>query len=197
MSGTQSIAYIPLASERLKSGITSVIPNSDFLAKKRLYLTEDETNDDNSHFNESGTQENVSSLAEIMGEDDQTIGITGTLNLLKKRGLLGKTDYSGRNKDRDPEKEMEKFPKSASDRIKLEYRDNKGKLMTSKEAFRYGCWIFHNKKPGKKKLEKKLLKEQLDEKLKNKDASLDSKFMSFLKTEQDKSKLPYVILQKK
>ena len=132
MSGTQSIAYIPLASERLKSGITSVIPNSDFLAKKRLYLTEDETNDDNSHFNESGTQENVSSLAEIMGEDDQTIGITGTLNLLKKRGLLGKTDYSGRNKDRDPEKEMEKFPKSASDRIKLEYRDNKGKLMTSK-----------------------------------------------------------------
>ena len=197
MSGTQSIAYIPLASERLKSGITSVIPNSDFLAKKRLHLTEDETNDDNSHFNESGTQENVSSLAEIMGEDDQTIGITGTLNLLKKRGLLGKTDYSGRNKDRDPEKEMEKFPKSASDRIKLEYRDNKGKLMTSKEAFRYGCWIFHNKKPGKKKLEKKLLKEQLDEKLKNKDASLDSKFMSFLKTEQDKSKLPYVILQKK
>jgi U4/U6.U5 tri-snRNP-associated protein 1 len=200
MSGVQSVAYTPLPSEMLKSGVTSVIPRSDFLLRKRsMCIDEDEkgSNEAASQQNETVDPQNMSSLAEIMDEDDQSKGIMGTLNLLRKRGLLGQTEYSGRYKDRNPDKEMEKFPKSASDRIKLEYRDHKGKLMTSKEAFRYGCWIFHNKKPGKKKMEKKLLREQVEEKLRNKDASLDSKFMNFLKAEQEKSHLPYVVIQKK
>lgn len=35
--------------------------------------------------------------------------------------------------------------------IKLEYRDEKGRLLNVKEAFKYMCWTFHNKKPGKNK----------------------------------------------
>ena len=47
------------------------------------------------------------------------------------------------------------------DRIKLEYRDDRGKLMTKKEAFRHMCWKFHGKGPSRNKIEKSLKKDQL------------------------------------
>ena len=38
------------------------------------------------------------------------------------------------------------------EKLDLEYRDDSGRIMTPKEAFRYLCWIFHGKKPGKNKV---------------------------------------------
>ena len=38
------------------------------------------------------------------------------------------------------------------EKLDLEYRDDNGRIMTPKEAFRYLCWIFHGKKPGKNKV---------------------------------------------
>jgi len=69
--------------------------------------------------------------------------------------------------------------------------------MSKKEAYRYMCYIFHNKGPSKKKVEKKMLREEMEEKLKNRDLSKDSKFGKFLKSEQEKTKNPYIILQGK
>jgi len=73
----------------------------------------------------------------------------------------------------------------------------KGKNMSKKEAYRYMCYIFHNKRPSKKKVEKKLLREEMEEKLKNRDLSKDSKFIKFFKNEQEKTKKPYILIQGK
>ena len=59
------------------------------------------------------------------------------------------------------------------------------------------CYIFHNKRPSKKKVEKKLLREEQEEKAKNRDIVKDSKFLNYLKSEQEKTKNPYIILQGK
>jgi len=42
-----------------------------------------------------------------------------------------------------------------------------------------------------------MLREEMEEKLKNRDLSKDSKFGKFLKSEQEKTKNPYIILQGK
>lgn len=44
--------------------------------------------------------------------------------------------------------------------IKLEYRDEYGRLLTLKEAYRQLSYRFHGQKPGKKKQDKRLKKIQ-------------------------------------
>jgi len=116
-------------------------PLGEVIKEKKEALKNNENNNEN--------------IQDIFDEEDQGKGIRNTLSLLEKRGLLGQTKYEGRYKDKNPEKEMKAFPKSSCDnKVNLEYRDAKGKLMTQKQAFRYSSWIFHNKMPSKRKLEK-------------------------------------------
>merc|ERR1719158_2552193 len=51
--------------------------------------------------------------------------------------------------------------------IKLEYRDDFGRVQTPKEAFRAISWKFHGKMPGKKNLERRLLRLENEVKLKS------------------------------
>ncbi len=69
--------------------------------------------------------------------------------------------------------------------------------MSKKEAYRYMCHLFHDKGPSKKKIQKQLAREQLEVKLKNMDVNNDSKFVKYLKSEQQKTNNAYVIIQKK
>merc|ERR1711972_484781 len=50
--------------------------------------------------------------------------------------------------------------------IKLEYRDDFGRVQTPKEAFRAISWKFHGKMPGRKNMERRLLRLENEMKLK-------------------------------
>ena len=79
-------------------------------------------------------------------------GMAATLALLKGSGELKKSDeLAGRAKD-----ERQHDPSSGDMGVKLEYRDEFGRKLTQKEAFRQLSYRFHGYGPGKKKSEKRL-----------------------------------------
>jgi U4/U6.U5 tri-snRNP-associated protein 1 len=86
------------------------------------------------------------------GRQQSFTGMAATLALLKSSGELGKSeDLAGRAKDgrvNDPSNKV--------DGVKLEYRDEFGRKLTQKEAFRQICYRFHGYGPGKKAKEKRL-----------------------------------------
>lgn len=60
-----------------------------------------------------------------------------------------------------------KEPEDYKPEINLEYTDDAGrKLETPKEAYRYMCYKFHGKGPGKNKIDKRLKKQELESKVK-------------------------------
>ncbi len=67
---------------------------------------------------------------------------------LKKVVKIDTTGLSGKRPDKDIE--------FANREIKLEYRDEHGRLLTSKEAYRQLCYQFHGHGSSKKKEEKRL-----------------------------------------
>ena len=88
-------------------------------------------------------------------------GMAATLALLRSKGDLRESTQprlAGRQNDyRDKDDSLVK------DGVKLEYRDEFGRPLTKKEAFRQLSYKFHGQKPGKKKQEKRLkaLKEEI------------------------------------
>ena len=140
-------------------------------------------------------QEELEKELEILHDEVYGPGLSGVLKRLRERGELNLNDedYSGRTNDKLPHEELAKFGAAPSDKIKLEYRDQNGKLMTQKEAFRYMCWTFHGKKPGKRKMEKKMKKEQLKSNPKIKNLGETPLMKAFNKV-QAKSNQPFLIL---
>ncbi|KAJ1450060.1 SART-1 family-domain-containing protein [Pelagophyceae sp. CCMP2097] len=95
-------------------------------------------------------------------------GMASTLSLLKRTGDLQTKHVEetiGRARDQrkfqdgtdaedvHPELTEEDIKAGMRD-IKIEYRDDDGRLLTRREAFRQMCHKFHGKAPGKKKVEK-------------------------------------------
>lgn len=83
-------------------------------------------------------------------------GMAAALGLLKSSGELSQEHAQevkiGRAKDaRRPE-----YAEGLEDRIKIEYRDSDGRLLTKKEAFRQMSYKFHGHGPGQKKQEKRM-----------------------------------------
>jgi hypothetical protein len=79
-------------------------------------------------------------------------GMAATLALLKGSGELKKTDQlAGRAKD-----SRAYDPSSTDHGVKLEYRDEFGRKLTQKEAFRQLSYKFHGYGPSQKKKEKRL-----------------------------------------
>ncbi|RHZ39243.1 hypothetical protein DYB26_004840 [Aphanomyces astaci] len=91
-------------------------------------------------------------------------GMAATLALLRNRGDLRdaiQIRQAGRandHRERHVEEELQ-----IKDGVKLDYRDEFGRLLTKKEAFRRISYRFHGHTPGKKKQEKRLkqIKEEL------------------------------------
>ncbi len=159
-TGTTSIVNIALPSERILAwtksnpGITSV------LTKKK----EEEKPQEGKADEEKFTKEELKELekeVEFIQEEDIGQGLAGALKKLREKGYMEPTAFekSGRTKDVTVEQELSKWKSNAGKNIKLEYRDDKGRLMTPKEAFRYQCWAFHGKRPGANKMRKRLQKE--------------------------------------
>ena len=88
-------------------------------------------------------------------------GMAATLALLKNTGeLTGAEKLVGRSKDA-----RAIDPSSREFDVKIDYRDETGRKLTQKEAFRQINYQFHGIAPGKKKQEKRLKQLQLEERL--------------------------------
>ncbi|GLE03345.1 hypothetical protein PINS_up012235 [Pythium insidiosum] len=124
------------------------------------------------------------------------VGMGATLALLRRTGELRETRaerQAGRVNDaRDRNVEEELLIK---DGVKLDYRDEFGRLLTKKEAFRLMSYKFHGHKPGKKKQEKRL--RQVREELAAQKALSgegSTKMMKALEKKQQQAKQAFVVL---
>jgi U4/U6.U5 tri-snRNP-associated protein 1 len=104
----------------------------------------------------------MTSSQRLAEEDDQLAfihqqpvvakGLAATLDLLRSTGELKKqNELAGRAKD-----ERNEYPDDDPKGVKIEYRDEFGRELTKKEAYRQLSYKFHGYGPGKKKLEKRL-----------------------------------------
>lgn len=81
-------------------------------------------------------------------------GMAATLALLKGTKDLTRTEeLSGRTKDARANVDINT---GEGREIKLEYRDEQGRKLTTKEAYRQLCYNFHGYGPGKAKTEKRI-----------------------------------------
>jgi U4/U6.U5 tri-snRNP-associated protein 1 len=79
-------------------------------------------------------------------------GVSSALMLLKQSGdLRQKEELAGRARD-----ERSLDPSATDFGVKLEYRDEFGRKLTQKEAYRQISYRFHGFGPGRKKMEKRL-----------------------------------------
>ncbi|KAJ8938700.1 hypothetical protein NQ318_007988 [Aromia moschata] len=79
--------------------------------------------------------------------------------------------------------------------VKLEYIDDEGHILNSKEAFRYLSHKFHGKGPGKNKIEKRIKKgvqEQLMKKMSSTDTPLGT--LNMLQAKQKETQSAFVVL---
>ncbi|EAA15270.1 SART-1 family [Plasmodium yoelii yoelii] len=100
-------------------------------------------------------------VSEIFNEIKLDEGLFGALEYLKTRGELNIEDKVYRN----PENKPLHMPTDKNE-IKIDYKNDTGKVMTPKESFRYISWIFHGKKQGKNKLEKKIKRMEIERRFK-------------------------------
>lgn len=106
------------------------------------------------------------------------------------------TDRTGSRRERYTGPIMEFKEKDGfKPNVKLEYIDDDGHILNSKEAFRYLSHKFHGKGPGKNKIEKRIKKsvqEQLMKKMSSTDTPLGTLHM--LQAKQKETQSPFVVL---
>ncbi|KAF1336424.1 U4/u6.u5 tri-snrnp-associated protein, partial [Globisporangium splendens] len=147
---------------------------------------------------ENDNEEEETKEGEVWGEEQPLVGsgMAATLALLRKTGDLRETRVerqAGRAndaRDRNVDQELR-----IKDGVKLDYRDEFGRLLTKKEAFRMLSYKFHGHEPGKKKKEKRLkqLKEELEaQKMLSGEGS--TKMMKVLEKKQKVSQQAHVVL---
>ena len=148
-------------------------------------MTDDGNNDDDDNHAAFG------STAENTGVGR---GMAGFLSLLKQTGEIknsGKEEMRGRAKDKrtyedydnldlkkivkiDTRNAQEKDIEFANREIKLEYRDDHGRLLTRKEAYRNMCYQFHghgSSKKNEERRQKQIEREREEQKLASRQAS--------------------------
>ncbi|XP_055388538.1 U4/U6.U5 tri-snRNP-associated protein 1-like, partial [Condylostylus longicornis] len=81
--------------------------------------------------------------------------LSSALNMLKSRGELSDDTW---RVGRSTGENRPLHQSTGSNDIKIEYKDEFGRVLGPKDAFRYISWAFHGKGPGKKKREKLLRK---------------------------------------
>ena len=130
-------------------------------------------------------------------------GLGAALEMLKSRNeLKGRIEWAGRTNDkktskvRDVVESFQDKNRFAQDvEFALTRRDEFGRVLTPKEAFRQLCHQFHGIAPGKNKQEKKIrqYKEELQQK-KAGQGDTPLRMMGSLKTAQKKNNAPYLVL---
>lgn len=167
-------------------------PSVDNASTPAMAVEETKTEDNDSEEEESKDD------GEAWGDDQPLLGagLGATLALLQKTGDLRETRterQAGRANDARDRTLHEDL--RIKDGVKLDYRDEFGRLLTKKEAFRLLSYKFHGHAPGKKKKEKRLkqLKEELlAQKMVSGEGS--TKMMKVLEKKQKHAKQAHVVL---
>eukprot|EP01102_Stenamoeba_stenopodia_P019392 TRINITY_DN7308_c0_g1_i1.p1 TRINITY_DN7308_c0_g1~~TRINITY_DN7308_c0_g1_i1.p1 ORF type:complete len:811 (+),score=331.14 TRINITY_DN7308_c0_g1_i1:204-2636(+) len=142
---------------------------------------------------EDDSSEEETEITPVLGEEPLVAGgLAATLAMLKRKGEfdpLATESFAGRKTDKPVEWKLD------NQGVKLEYRDNKGRLLTPKEAFRQLSHKFHGKAPSKNTIEKRE-RQRAEEERKKKMALGDTPLhtVKAMQEQQTKSKLPYVVL---
>ncbi|KAL3661801.1 hypothetical protein V7S43_013095 [Phytophthora oleae] len=177
------------------------VPTASTIENAPLAAVEEQKQEENMEIDEEMKEENSeeeTKESEVWGEEQPLVGsgMGATLALLRKTGDLRQTRVerqAGRANDtRDRSFEDDLRVKNG---VKLDYRDEFGRLLTKKEAFRMLSYKFHGHEPGKKKKEKRLrqLKEELQaQKMLSGEGS--TKIMKVLEKKQKHSKEAHVVL---
>jgi len=180
-----------MISNKAQNGVASIaVPVRKPNDEKKI----DETPEESQKMEE----ENLEKLQEevkFIEEESFGRGLFGALKNIREKGYImeDSLEVSGRSKDKTYGEELAKFKQARSDKIKLEYRDETGRLMTPKEAFRYQCWIFHGKKPGKNKIERKRKKYEATIKQKSMTTAQLPTMKALARAQKDTHQ-PYLIL---
>ena len=142
-----------------------------------------------------------------LGEASVGKGIGGALRLLQDRGELRKTvRWAGRTNDmkdgsvRDVVESSEGGDRNrfAQDiESALTRKDEFGRVMTPKEAFRQLCYRFHGIKASKNKQEKKIKKYLEEQKQLEQGSTSAGTSMDKLKSFQKQTSTPYLVLEGK
>lgn len=177
--GATSVMNVPLPSERLRfeSGLASMA------AQTNTSISEIKSVIQNKPV-ETQQKESVKEVEFVNKTYDLSRGVASCLQMLRDRGELNKKEYYGRARDKAVE--------VGKDGVIIEYRDEKGRLMTQKQAFRYMNYQFHGQKKSKNKLEKELKKEQAERKKQTVDPTKGSSMFLNQKAIADKKQEPFV-----
>merc|ERR1711862_324449 len=128
---------------------------------------------------------------EQLKEHELDMTAASGLAYLRARAQIGNDQESHKFKKRD----NRPLEMSTSDGdIKLEYRDDFGRVQTPKEAFRAISWKFHGKMPGRKNMERRLLRLENEMKLKSMNPMEQLPTLRALKHMQLAEAKPYMVL---
>eukprot|EP00941_MAST-03F_sp_MAST-3F-sp1_P003810 g3810.t1 len=148
---------------------------------------------------EQSKKEDFSKLSNSFGRENETSSSTmsSLLTLLRRRGdLNAKEKVSGRKTDSSKITSVS-IPSMTGGKIKLEYRDTAGRLLTRKEAFRQLSYKFHGQKPGRKKQEKRIL--QLEQEKQRQQMSVDDtplNIVSKMRQKQEATGQSFLVIDK-
>ncbi|KAK4796288.1 hypothetical protein SAY86_028614 [Trapa natans] len=173
----------PVASDNEQMDVTGrqTVPGTDMTMNDDIPLDEDKE--------EIAPDETIHEAA--VGK-----GLSGALKLLKDRGTLKETvEWGGRNMDKKKSKLVGIAGEEGPKEIRIERRDEFGRVLTPKEAFRMLSHKFHGKGPGKKKQEKRIKQYQEELKLKQmKNADTPSLSAERMREAQAQMSTPYLVL---
>lgn len=124
-------------------------------------------------------------------ENSLDLSCASGLAYLRARAQIGNDQETHKNRKSD-NRPLEMSTVDGD--IKLEYRDDYGRVQTPKEAFRAISWKFHGKVPGRKNMERRLLRLENEMKLKSMNPMEQLPTLRALKHMQLAEAKPYMVL---
>merc|ERR1719215_975789 len=124
-------------------------------------------------------------------EHDLDMSAASGLAYLRARSQIGNDQESHKFKKSD-NRPLEMSTTDGD--IKLEYRDDFGRVQTPKEAFRAISWKFHGKTPGRKNMERRLLRLENEMRLKSMDPMSQLPTLRALRHVQTGEAKPFMVL---
>merc|ERR1719253_2347330 len=137
------------------------------------------------------TQQQLEEDAEHLMEDGLDLSCASGLAYLRARSQIGNDQESHKFKKSD-NRPLEMSTVDGD--IKLEYRDDFGRVQTPKEAFRAISWKFHGKVPGRKNMERRILRLENEMRLKSMNPVESLPTLRALKHVQKAEAKPYMVL---
>jgi len=135
--------------------------------------------------------EHIISTETQIKENPLDLSCASGLAYLRARAQMGNDQESHKNRKSD-NRPLEMSTVDGD--IKLEYRDDYGRVQTPKEAFRAISWKFHGKVPGRKNMERRLLRLENEMKLKSMNPMEQLPTLRALKHVQVADAKPYMVL---